>query len=64
MELKKGDVVLVQAPSSLPGTEIQRTRPAGVISAKEMAIDGKRVLVVPITGNISKPIFLSFFFSS
>ncbi len=54
MELKKGDIVLVQAPSSPSGTEIQKTRPAVVISPKEMAVHGNRVLVIPITSNISK----------
>jgi len=54
MELKKGDIVLVQAPSAPSGTEIKKTRPAVVISPKEMAIHGKRALVIPITGNISK----------
>jgi mRNA-degrading endonuclease toxin of MazEF toxin-antitoxin module len=60
MELKKGDIVLVQAPSSPSGTEIQKTRPAVVISPKEMTIHGNRALVVPITSNISKSIHLSF----
>ncbi|MGR3174493.1 MAG: type II toxin-antitoxin system PemK/MazF family toxin [Candidatus Scalindua sp.] len=32
MELKKGDIVLVQAPSAPSGTEIQKTRPAVVVS--------------------------------
>ena len=54
MELKKGDIVLVQAPSARSGTEIQKTRPAVVVSPMEMALYGNRVLVVPITGNISK----------
>lgn len=54
MELKKGDVVLVQAPDSASGTEIRKTRPAVVISPGEMAKHGKRVLVVPVTSNISK----------
>ena len=54
MELKKGDIVLVQAPSAPSGTEIQKTRPAVVISPKEMAIHGNRVLVIPITSNVSK----------
>lgn len=54
MELKKGDIVLVQAPSVASGTEIQKTRPAVVISPKEMAIHGNRALVIPITSNVSK----------
>lgn len=54
MELKKGDIVLVQAPSSPSGTEIQKTRPAVVISPKEMATYGNSILVVPITSNVSK----------
>ncbi|MBE7548182.1 hypothetical protein KsCSTR_39190 [Candidatus Kuenenia stuttgartiensis] len=31
MELKKGDIVLVQAPANPSGTEIQKTRPAVVV---------------------------------
>jgi mRNA interferase MazF len=54
MELKKGDVVLVQAPKDIKGTEIQKTRPAVVISPKEMAEYGKRALIVPVTIKISK----------
>ncbi|HHT9107756.1 MAG TPA: type II toxin-antitoxin system PemK/MazF family toxin [Candidatus Wunengus sp. YC63] len=54
MELKKGDIVLVQAPANPSGTEIQKTRPAVVVSPKEMAIHGSRAIVVPITGNVSK----------
>ena len=54
MELKKGDIVLVQAPSNPSGTEIQKTRPAVVISPKEMAIHGHRAIVIPITSNVSK----------
>ncbi|MDP3981636.1 MAG: type II toxin-antitoxin system PemK/MazF family toxin [Chlamydiota bacterium] len=34
MELKKGDIVLVQAPANPSGTEIQKTRPAVVVSPK------------------------------
>ncbi len=54
MELKKGDIVLVQAPLASSGTEIQKTRPAVVISPKEMAEYAKRILVIPMTSKITR----------
>jgi len=54
MDLKKGDIVLVQSPADTKGTEVQKTRPAIVISPSEMAQFAKRVIVVPMTSNVSK----------
>ena len=54
MELKKGDVILVEAPPSPKGSEIQKTRPALVVSPKQMAQHAKRVIIVPLTSNITK----------
>lgn len=54
MEVKKGDIVLIEAPSDSKGTEIQKTRPAVVVSPIEMSIHAKRAIVVPLTTNIQK----------
>ena len=54
MEIKKGDIVLVEAPSLPKGSEIQKTRPAVVVSPREMTQYAKRVMIVPLTSNISK----------
>ncbi len=54
MEVKKGDLVLLEAPSDAKGTEIQKTRPAVVVSPKEMSVHAKRAIVVPLTSNTTK----------
>ncbi len=52
--LKKGNIVLIQSPSDSTGTEIIKTRPAIVVSPTEMAQFAKRIIVVPLTTNITK----------
>ena len=54
MELKKGSIVLIEAPRDHKGTEIKKKRPAIVVSPLEMAQHANRVIVVPLTSNVSK----------
>jgi mRNA interferase MazF len=50
--LRRGDVVWV-ALDPTRGTEIRKTRPAVVISNDSCNTHGSRVVVLPITGNVS-----------
>lgn len=54
MELDKGDIVFVQAPSDTIGNEMRKDRYAIVISPTALAKNASRALVVPLTSNLTK----------
>ena len=49
---RRGDVYWVALDPTL-GTEIQKTRPAIVVSNDSCNAHGARVVVLPVTGNVS-----------
>ena len=54
MEIKKGDIVIIKSPLNSKGTEIKKTRPAIVVSPKEMSKFARRAIIVPLTSNTKK----------
>ena len=51
--VRRGDVCWVALDPAI-GTEIQKTRPAIVVSNDAMNRFGLRVIVVPVTGNVDR----------
>ncbi len=54
MELKKGDIILVESPNLEKGSEIKKTRPCIIVSPAKMAQYAHRLIIVPLTSNIDK----------